>query len=230
LIVVVWVSTNVSAQKRPWPPAWWADTTVFYGGKNLSPAQNLKGYIVFKNGDSLDGYVRFKRKPVVWKTTGGWFLSRNKDTPSRFRFSEIKNIRVEAGCFGRRFTDLFTLPINHPKNAFWRLIAKKGTAAIYDRSMGIFSHESSWRVWDKYLAVDLAADEFNEYMYLVNNGEVIKIYGTFKIREHRDMPAELILQFINKRYRTNFSAGHFQDAWAMIGFILDRESGRSDSR
>jgi hypothetical protein len=123
----------------------WADTSVFYGGKNISLSQNLRGVMLLKNGDSLNGYIQFdiKHFPQEHRLNGCWLLPENKNTPIWVNVQKITKIKVEAASFlGRSFTETYTLPINRPKYSFWRLIGKKGVVAIYDRSMGVFSHES----------------------------------------------------------------------------------------
>lgn len=138
----------------------------------------------------------------------------------------IRSIRVAAASFGSAFTDIFTLPVDHPKNAFWRLIAKKEKVAIYDRSMGIFSHESRQAISKKSRGYNMSADEFNENMYMISNGEVIKIYGTFAFHRHRDPPEELILKFIKERFRQSFEPTDFKTRMEMIDFVLQAENNR----
>ena len=226
ILLVVLFRQTLPAQGKSWPPTYWADTSVFYGGKNLSPAQNLKGDMVLKNGDSLNGYLCINHRALFWRSNGCWLLQENENTPILIKPQKIRNIRVEAASFGSGFTDIFILPINNPKNAFWRLIAKKGAVAIYDKSMGIFSHESRWATWNKYRGLNIAADEFNDDMFMISNGVPIKIYGAFGFHRHRDRAAELILKFVKDRYHQSIKLTDFKTKMDMIDYVLREENTR----
>jgi len=220
------VGFHVSAQERPWPPKGWADSSIFYGGKNLPPGQNLKGVLTLKNGDSLVGYIRLDIPHYPFRHNGCWLLPKDTYTPIWINVQKIRNLRLQAASLGRSITEIYTLPIDHPKHAFWRLIAKKGTVAIYDRSEGIFSHESSWATWKNHRIWDVAADEFNDDMLLMSKGDPIKIYGNYRIYQFRDRPAELILKFINDRYHKSFKLADFKTRMDMINYVLDAENAR----
>lgn len=220
------VGFHVSAQEKPWPPRGWADTSVFYGRKNLPPGQNLKGVVTLKNRDSLIGYIRLYIPHYPWGRNGCWLLPKNTYIPIWINVQKIKKISVETASLGRSVTEIYTLPIEHPKNAFWRLIAKKGAVSIYDRSEGIFSHESRWIIWNEYRDINIAADEFNEDMFIISNTDLIKIYGSYGLYKFRDRPAELILKFINDRYHKSFKLADFKTRMDMINYVLDAENAK----
>jgi hypothetical protein len=217
-------SLSVPAQDSSWPSAGSMDSTVFYGTKNVSPRQYLKGYVILKNGDSLTGYMTFAFHTFLMRHNRCILLQRNNDAANWISPQKIAHIKVEAASFNRGFSTLYSLPINHPKNAFWRLIADSGAVAIYDRNLGIFSHLGRWEIWQKYLQVNMSADEFNENLYMISNGVPIKIYGSYGIYKARDRPAELIVQFINERYHQSFKTTDFKTKMDMIVLILQKEN------
>ena len=95
--------------------------------------------------------------------------------------------------------------------------------------MGIFSHESRWATWNKYRDINIAADEFNEDMFMISNGEPIKIYGTFGFYRHRDRASELILKFIKDRYQQSPKLTDFRTKMDIIDYVLQAENTRLDA-
>ena len=88
----------------------------------------------------------------------------------------------------------------------------------------MFSHESRWTTWNNYRNINIAADEFNEDLFMISNTDPVKIYGSYGLYKVRDRPAELILKFINDRYHKSFKLADFKTRMDMINYILDKET------
>ncbi|HEY1871340.1 MAG TPA: hypothetical protein VGG71_09790 [Chitinophagaceae bacterium] len=213
----------VGAQNNVWPPKVWSDTAAAVGtNPHFAAHQSLKASVLLKNGDSLSGYISLDPTSCLLLQTGKfdakWISSK-----------EIKYIIADVSSFGNAPTELYTLNISNPKNAFWRLIKKQGSVEIYDQSIGIFSNDP-----EKLRVVNGWANNFNEYMYLLIDGNPTRIYSKFSwssgtFYRVKNKSSELLLKFINKRYHQDFKEGDFKTGLDMVDFILYKENNLEKS-
>ena len=169
-----------------------------------------EGYIVLKSGDTLNGHMKvlpyshgiFTAIPLL--PPGG---STTYDVRSVTR-EKISSIRVYGNSSetGNDFTDFFNLGDNHE---LWRLLARKNELGIYDDYSSCFGHP------------------FGEEMIIAANGKRIVIYkNTF----HREDVLPALLRFMNKRYKTHFTAHSFENKNAIFNYILEKENSPNSSR
>ncbi|HTQ29080.1 MAG TPA: hypothetical protein VMI35_13170 [Puia sp.] len=174
-----------------------------------------EGYLVLKNShDTLRGAIQMG-SPKYGKD----FIVYRLDTSTRaIEKTEIDVIRLyyKSGPDSvRKFTDFKS--INFQKNIIWRLLAS-GKADVYDnelypdteryylgKSLGELSDAN---VYDLVVVSHEGAERERIPASSVN-------LGTPQKKNH------FIVKYINKRYKTNLSAGDFDSNAAMIRYIAE---------
>jgi len=217
LFVLFDSSFQSKCQGVNWPPVEWRDTIAVPPYYHRPPHQTLRGYILFMNGDSATGMIR-----IPYNSSNFILLTTNEFQAKRFRVKSARYIHEYVPSLGRDYADLFTFDINHMRNRFWRLIKKKDSISIYDKSTGIFT--------DRRMSENnISASLFNEQMVMMVGSNPIKIYGKFRTGaifglNKKNKSESLIVKFINSRYQQNFTIQDFKSGMGMIDYILDHES------
>lgn len=153
-IVFAW-DMHAAGQVANWPPESWRDTVAQAPGRLIPVHQALRGYVLFKNGDSVSGMIKIR-----YNTSDCFVLKEHEFQRKRFRVKQGKYIRAFVSSLGSAYAELFTFDRKHMRNWFWRLVKKKDSIAIFDRSTGIFT--------DKPMrAINISASQFNDHMYVI---------------------------------------------------------------
>jgi hypothetical protein len=199
-----------------WPPGDWRDTVMMPRSGPIVAHQSLRSQILFKNGDSAEGMVRIR-----YDGSWGYLLRNGEFQGKRFLVKNVRYIHAYVPSLGREYVDLLTFDIKHMRKRCWRLIKKRDSISIFDRSTGIFTdgprHENN--TW---------ASQFNEHMVMMVGAIPVTIYGRFKSRSivgiiKKNQSESLIINFINNRYQQNFTIQDFKSSMDMIDYILDHE-------
>lgn len=166
------------------------------------------GDVVLKNGDSLRGWMK------ILPYYNGAFRTIDLLPDGEYsRIMSIERTRInhvrayrDAGVPDSGYTDF----VNLRDKDLWRKLASKDSSTIYDDYTPNFDPLP-----------------FGYEMILTGKShEFIKIYH----HRYHDFDAEIlprIARFINKRYAVHFQPADFKDVWAMIRYILDRESAEA---
>ncbi|GGB06511.1 hypothetical protein GCM10011511_32440 [Puia dinghuensis] len=167
---------------------------ITYPHPSIYSAPVVGGYIVTKNADTLRGLIKLWREGIAYPV---WDTITNvvKDVARE----DIKSMRIFSNSPTGTFTDYVNL---NYKRTLWRVIAEKKGTAICDDPL--------------HLGMNI--------MLLVKPHEILKMYGSWALFTHGGKDDELLLRFINRRYRTKFEAGHFKDSDEALNYILDRET------
>jgi hypothetical protein len=214
--VLFGVAIPSEGQGSNWPPGDWRDSIATHASGHNPPYQSFRSYVLFRNGDTAEGMVRI-RYDNFW----GAFLRKGEFRDQTFLVKNVRYIKAHVPSMGSDYAELFTFDIKHMRRRFWRLIKKRHSISIFDRSTGIFTdgriHQNN--TW---------ASLFNEHMVMMVGVKPIEIYGRFKSHNivgiiKKDQSESLILKFINNRYQQNFTIQDFKSAMDMIDYILDHE-------
>jgi hypothetical protein len=215
-LVLFGAAIRSEGQGVNWPPMEWRDTIAVPPYYHRPPYQSLRGYILFMNGDSATGMIR-----IPYNSSNFFLLTTNEFQAKRFRIKSARYMHVYVPSLGRDYAELFTFDIKHMRDRFWRLVKKKDSISIYDKSTGIFT--------DRRMSENnISASLFNEQMVMMVGSKPIKIYGKFRTGaifglNKRNKSENLIIKFINNRYQTHFTIQDFKSGIDMIDYILDHE-------
>jgi hypothetical protein len=182
------------------------DRTSFTNAYN--DAKDQYGYILLKDGDTLRGkikllpYTDYYYREILFLALDK-FAGRDIVFVPRYTISYVRTYpnpeRPDTGT-----TDF----VNLHNRDLWRALASK----------------DGWTIYDDYTPNSRNLSFGYEMILAGKDKRWIKIYHHL----YHDFDAEilpLILNFINKRYKMQFQPGDLGDVWALIHYILDKESG-----
>ena len=134
---------------------------------------------------------------------------------------EIKAVLVYNN-FAYPETTAFESLNHNGKMWLWRLLCKRDSTAIYDDVVQTSSDSvKGFKYQDP-----SKKGYYSMRMILISGNQRIKIFKWPRLEK----ASHLILNFINKRYGTNYSVDHFKTAQAMFEYILDMENNRGNVR
>jgi hypothetical protein len=163
-----------------------------------------QGYILLKSGDTLGG--RMKVLPYAH----GIFDFIPLLPPGKQERKDIMVVEKETIDYVRIYPDSLRTDssvtdfINLEGKDLWRLLAKKNDVGIYDNFFPGISRP------------------FGEEMILFEKNKKTRIFHNAFYNEE---VLPLLVKFINRRYRSHVTEADFEDARAMIRYILDKEAG-----
>jgi hypothetical protein len=205
-LILVTSVFNSRAQSPGPPHPWPAIGATPVSGKIYNATRIQYGFILLKNGEKLVGWM---------KILPTWFFFIEILPEGKYRGEDLVMVYRDKINFVRAYHDPerpdsgYTDFINLRDEELWRVLASRDSLSLYDDFTPNFHSNQP----------------FGYKMVLVRKGQKwIKIYNHY----YHDFDGEIIprmLAFINKRYKTHFAPGDFKDAWAMIHYILERESG-----
>jgi hypothetical protein len=208
LFLLAIISFNISiAQQWQWPPKYWIDD------KMLGPRggwEDFRGQIIFKNNDTLKGVIRLIQ-PVLEIS----FLKEGKSRGTRFKRAQIRNIKTIELDTVNKITGSKLIFENLGSIKFYRLLLKCYDCCIYDR----FSSYDGRYIYN--------ISQPGSIMMLYSKGKYIKIYGIIPSIFHDYMVDELILKFINKRYKEKCTLRDFKNSGAMLDYLLAKENQKN---
>ncbi len=198
-------TAQYSKRSQDWP-AYAGEGTV--GQSLYNRTQVLYGTIFLKNKDTLQG-----RMKILSYKGGSYFFIELLPTGLN-GFWDIRRIDRKRIDYIRAYIDptlsdsLSMEFVNLNDKDLWRVLAKKEDIYIYDNFYPGRPHSA-----------------LGEEMILVGEDKRwIRIFNHINYGENV-IPA--LLNFINKRYRIHFQQSDFKDEWAMIHYILDKETSQS---
>lgn len=215
--ICLWVLSNpIIAQKRyAWP--YYNVSKGRFVLYNHTPIQ--PGIIVYRNGDSLKGQIKippgyeFNRCSIIPEGT----MLRLKNIIDVYP-EQIKNIRIYDDSAETRYTDIVSLKYKN-KERLWRLLGKNNSASIYDDAINTYDNTlAAFKYEDPY-----KSNYYTIAMMLVTGNEAIRIYH----RPHLAKPYGIVLEFINKRFKTHFEKKDFNSTGDLIKYILKKEGKKN---
>jgi hypothetical protein len=167
---------------------------VRYGTRMDNGAPVKEGYIVLKNNDTLRGFIK------VLPITDSYPVLDTGDNQVRDIYvKDISVMRLYDHSPEGPYNDFFNLNYKH---FLWRLIGKKGDVSMYDDQLRsgilqitIFTPTKRMKLYSK-------------WTWFICNSNMDK----------------MLVRFINRHYKVQFSEDDFKSTSDMFDYILDRES------
>jgi hypothetical protein len=190
---------------RSWP--------VKYGfGTELSTTPVREGYILTKKDDTLRGYIKMATVyEVAYTITAIPILPFNKKSKSdllEVKLADIDYVRIQNTLKSKITEDY--MPVN---SAMWQVLGSKGPVKVCYRQVEADSLSSGYsRRYDQML---LLTGKWIIVIPMIHT-------GLFQSR------LDLLLEFINDRYRKSFQRADFKDQNDMINYILNNEKEGAD--